>query len=172
MTRNLPCPKTGPLWPALILAYSANSSYSFEMMIDTGQRASWSKLNRPKSCSASESLLWVLILDLSQRQPKRHLSWRITREGDFLTLWRDNQLDTCWYLLILVDTELTLDWFAQAPSKWWGPGVPLALTHHLKLLKLSVAISRKLFSSIQKSIWIVTEKRLGLSARAAFQCTS
>ena len=53
--------------------------------------------NRPKSCSASESLLWVLILDLSQRQPQSHFSWRVTWKGDFLTLGRDGQLDISWY---------------------------------------------------------------------------
>ena len=43
--------------------------------------------------------------DLSQRQPKRHFSWRVTWKGYFLTLWTDGQHDTTWYQLILVHTS-------------------------------------------------------------------
>ena len=57
-----------------------------------------------KICFAWESLLWALVLDVCQRQPKSHFSWRVTRKGDFLSPRRDRQLDTSWYQLILVNT--------------------------------------------------------------------
>ena len=46
-----------------------------------------------------------------------------------LALWRDNQLETSWHQLKLVDTELTLHWFALVPTRWWV--VPFALTHYV-----------------------------------------
>ena len=86
----------------------------------------------PKGCFASErlKLLCVLILGLSQRQSKSHFSWRITRKGDFLTLWlwRDNQCQPSWYQLILVDTSwywvdtvLHLRQCTHSPASggWW-----------------------------------------------------
>ena len=64
--------------------------------------------NRLKSCSASERLLWALILDLSQRQPKSHFSWRVTFDT-----WKRLPTWSRWYMLIIFDTELTLGCFAS-----------------------------------------------------------
>ena len=70
---------------------------------------------RPKSgCSASESLLWVLILDL--KQPKKYFSWRVTWKGD-------GQLDTSWYsmtswMLILASWHwLSWHWLGAASHR-------------------------------------------------------
>ena len=62
--------------------------------------------NRP-NCSASENLLWAQVLDLCPRQPKSQYSWRVTfchfEETGNLIL-----VDTSWYKLIQVDTELAI----------------------------------------------------------------
>ena len=46
-------------------------------------------------------------------------SWSVTWQGDFCQLEETANLILIWYLLILVDTELTLNCFAQVPSRWW-----------------------------------------------------
>ena len=70
--------------------------------------------DRSKSFSASESLLWALILDLHHRQPRSHFSWRVTWQGDFCHLEEAANLVLSWYWkrqptfgteLILVDTS-------------------------------------------------------------------
>ena len=63
--------------------------------------------------------VWALILDLNQRQPISHFSWRVTCQGDFCHLEEAANLILSWDKLIQVDTELILDCFAPAPSKWW-----------------------------------------------------
>ena len=103
--------------------------------------------NRPKSCSASERLLWALIImipDLSQRQPKSHFSWRVTRKGQC----HNPLCQLSWHW---VDTGPGLFW--PAPSRWW-----------VVALSESVAIYSKLVLSLRKSLWVVKIKPLGIAA--------
>ena len=69
---------------------------------------------------------------------KSHFSRRVTWKGDFCHFEESAKVDIN---LILVTVDTSWHWVdtAQAPSRWWM--VALALTHYVKLLKLSVAIS-------------------------------
>ena len=62
----------------------------------------------------------------------------VTWNVDFLTLWRDSQLDTIYYELILVDTKLTPCCFQVAlepsRSRWWVVPALAALTRFVKLM--------------------------------------
>ena len=111
--------------------------------------------NRYKSCSASESLFWAIILDLSQSHwPKCYFSWRVTWKGDFFdTLKRQ----PTWYELILVDPQASWHWvdtglFCSSAQQVVGGAIgnfKLALTHHVNwwaFLKTLLAISRYLNS--------------------------
>ena len=64
------------------------------------------------------------ILDLSQRKPENHFSWRVTRKGYFLTLWRDNQQGPTWYKLILVDTSWESTWHSESWLSWHWTVLP------------------------------------------------
>ena len=145
------------LWVSPTLVHCDFRQFQLTVLV-----SAWGLIQGQRASSASESLLWASVLNLSQRQPKRHFSWRVTQKGDFLILWRDNQLvtssyywvDTSWYL---VDSGLVCASAQQVPQ-WW-----------VVIVIMSVAISQILILSLWKSIWVVTEKYLGLSA---FQCTS
>ena len=74
-----------------------------------------SNWDRSQSFSASESLLWALILDMHHRQPslRSYFSWRVTWQGDFCHLQEAANLIlswSSWYKAITswhwVDTEL------------------------------------------------------------------
>ena len=97
----------GELWSCIdwfayeqkLLKFSENLS----IMMDTRQTSAKRKLkwNRPRCCSASESLLWVLVLNLCQRQPTVIFLEESLEKVIFVTLKRQaNQ-----YKLILVDTS-------------------------------------------------------------------
>ena len=93
MTRNLVFSKQ---WSAgTLVDFSLQCELEHEGWYRAKRKLQW---NRPRSCSASESLsrLWALVLDLCQWQPKSHFSWRVSRKGDFLSIWRDRQFDTSW----------------------------------------------------------------------------
>ena len=60
--------------------------------------------DRSKSFSASESLLWALILDLHHKQTKSHFSWESLDKVIFVT-W--NRQPTWYWYYMIQDTELT-----------------------------------------------------------------
>ena len=61
-------------------------------------------LDKSKSCSASESLLKALILDLIQKQPNSHFSQGVTRKGGFCHFEESANSILVEIHLILVDT--------------------------------------------------------------------
>ena len=95
MTRNLALPKHRS---AVTFVDFSLQCVECELELEDWYRAK-SKLNwnRPKSCSASESLLWALILDLSQRQPKCQFSWRVTTFWHFAETDNLIQVEISWY---------------------------------------------------------------------------
>ena len=163
MTKNLALSKHRYAVTFVDFSLQCKLEVTLRTRIETGQRAN---CNRPKSCSTSESLLWALILDLSQRQPKCHFSWRVTRKGDFLTRSLE---ETSWYW---VGTELTLarNCFAPAPTRWCV--VPFALTH-IRVIIVSGYLEQTNFKSSEVNLSCNQNLKTHMSISVPlFQCTS
>ena len=129
MTRNLALSKHMSAVAVTFVDFSLQCESELEDWYRTKSMLNWDRLKR---CSASESSNPKSEPETAKTpfflksHSKKKISWRVTRISFFRVFWHFEE--TTNFIIVLVDTKLTLDWFAPAPS-WWLV-VPFKLARH------------------------------------------